>query len=310
VKTLVQKVVPDDAARLAALQAGEVDLSHNMSADIAKQMDGEDGYQVFFMPGTQPMYFNINTNDETASDGSPNPWRDARVREAANLAVDLDTIIGAILTGKEQRTFGSATSGFGFPEGLEDEAFQYDPERAKELLAEAGYPDGFSTIMNGPIARWPNSRPVMEAVAEYLAQVGIEVEIQEMQYQEYVTRIQQRTLPGLSFFGCTGGSDPGQNFRYCYVSDGSFSNGPATDTAGERDIQAEIDAAVAASENEADRNARGELLGDIIEQWYLNPRQLWLYEPRTPVIGSDAVEWTFRSNDLALPEYWNIRLAD
>ncbi|MFV0307147.1 MAG: ABC transporter substrate-binding protein [Desertimonas sp.] len=310
VKTLIQRVIPDDAARLAALQAGEIDLAHNMSADIARQMDGQSDYQVFLMPGTQPMYISINTNDEEAPDGSPNPWRDARVREAANLAVDLDTIIATILSGEEGPTFGSASTGFGFPEGIEDQAWGYDPDRARELMAEAGYPDGFSTTMFGPTGRWANSRPVMEAVAEYLGQIGIEIQIQESQYQEWVTRMQQRDLPGLTFMGCTGGSDPGNNFRYCYVSEGAFQNGDAVDTAGERDIQDQINELVVASENETDRAARGELLGEIIELWYTNPRHIWLYEPRIPVIGSDRIAWTFKSQDLNLPEYWNIEVLD
>jgi peptide/nickel transport system substrate-binding protein len=306
IKTLVQKVIPDDAARLAALQAGELDMAHNVSADIAKQMDGQAGFQVWFMPGTQPMYFNVNTNDEAAPDGSPNPWRDARVREAANRAIDLDAIMSGILTGREKRTFGSSSNGFGFPEGIESQQFTYDPEAAKRLLAEAGYPNGFRTEMYGPIGRWPNSRPVMEASAEFLKQVGIEVEIREMQYQEYVTRVQQRTLPGLAFFGCTQGADPSNNFRYCYQSGGSFANGSAVDTGGQRDISAEIDAEVAQSEVTFDRAAREKLLQDIITKFYLNPRQVWLYEPITAVVGTDQWAWEFNASDLQLPEYYNI----
>lgn len=310
VKTLIQRVIPDDAARLAALQAGEIDIAHNVSSDIAKQMEGSDGFQVWYMPGTQPMYFTINTEDETTPDGDPNPWRDARVREAANLAVDLDTIIAAILTGAENPTYGSASTGNGFPDDIADVRFGYDPDRARELLAEAGYPDGFSTDMSGPIGRWPNSRPVMEAVAEYLGQVGIDVSIQEMQYQEYVTRVQQRTLPGIQFFGCTGGSDPANNFRYCYHSTGSFANGPAVDTGGERDISAEIDALVEESEVTFDPAERSAILEEIITKWYTNPRQLWLYEPVTSVVGTDEWTWEFNSKDLAIPEYFNIRPAD
>lgn len=310
IKTLIQKVLPDDTARIAALQAGEIDIAHNVSSDIARQMDGQSGYQVWYMPGTQPMYFHINTEDETAPDGSPNPWRDARVREAANRAVDLDTIIATILTGQEKRTFGSASSGFGFPAGIEANQFTYDPDAARALLAEAGYPDGFSTDLSGPIGRWPNSRPVMEAVAEYLSQVGITVEIQEMQYQEYVTRIQQRDLPGLAFFGCTGSADPAQNFRYCYHSTGQFANGSPVDSSGERDIADEIDALVEESEVTFDRTERAAILNEIITKFYENPRSLWLYEPVTVAVGNDKFTWEFNATDLALIEYYNISPAD
>ncbi|MFT3851875.1 MAG: ABC transporter substrate-binding protein [Ilumatobacteraceae bacterium] len=309
VKKLVQKVIPDDAARLAALQAGEIDMAHNISADIAKQEESDGSTQVIYMPGTQPMYISINTNDEKAPDGSPNPWRDQRVRQAANEAVDVDTIIATILTGNERRSFGSSSTSFGFPEDLPDKAWKYDPEDAKKLLAEAGYPDGFSTTLSGPISRWPNSRPVMEAVAQYLSKVGIKADIQEMQYQEFVTRMQKRTLPGVSFFGCTGGSDPGQNFRYCYVSDGSFANGSAVDSSGQHDIAQQIDSQVAQSEAAPDSDSRAEIIGEIISEYYLNPRHIFLYEPVTPVLLTKDWSWTLRSNDLALPEYWNVKPA-
>ena len=76
----MQKIIPDDSARLAALQAGEIDMAHNISADIAKQEESDGDAQVVYMPGTQPMYISINTADDTAPDGSPNPWRDRRSR--------------------------------------------------------------------------------------------------------------------------------------------------------------------------------------------------------------------------------------
>ena len=307
IKTLVQKVIPEDQARSAALQAGEVDLIHNVSADIARQLETDSKYVVHYLPGTQPMQIAINTALEVdPTTGRPNPFRDKRVRVAANMAVDLDTIIKTILTGREERTYGSNSHGFGFPEDLKAKRFKFDANEAKRLLSEAGYPNGFETSMYGPIGRWPNSRPVMEAVTQYLSRVGIRASIQELQYQEVTTRVQDKTLGPLIFWGQSGGDDPGANFRFSYHSSGNFSLGPATDVTPAGDVQPRINSLIEQSEREFDTEKRKGLLQDIISTEYLSAKSIWLYEPVTAVVTSNKWAWDRRSEELSTPEYWNI----
>lgn len=303
VKTLVQRVIPDNQARIAALQAGEVDLIHNVSSDIARQLEGDDDYKVHYLPGDQPMMIDMNTQMEVdPTTGQPNPFRDTRVRTAANLAVDVQAIIDNLLTGREQLTFGSARQSYGFPEDLVGQAFGYDPERARALLAEAGYPDGFDTAMYGPIGRWPNSRPVMEAVGQYLREVGIRSTVQEIQYQEATTRFQDDTLGPLVFFGRAGGEDPGANFRYNYHSAANFTLGPA-------EGQDDIDRLIEESERTFDPDQRKELIGEVIRKLYLSAKSIWLYEPVSVVVTTADWEWDIWGRSLANPEYWNIRPA-
>lgn len=307
VQRVVQRIIPEDSARLAALQAGEIDMAHNVSSDIARQLESDDQFVVHYLPGSQPMIIDINTEMQTdPTTGQPNPWLDRRVRVAANLAVDLDTIIETILTGREKPTYGSARAGFGFPADIEEQRFGYDPEEARRLLAEAGYPDGFRTTMVGPTGRWPNSRAVMEAVAQYLAEVGIEVEIQELQYQEVVTRVQERTLGPLIFWGRAGGPDPGANFRYNYHSESNFSNGPPSDITPEGDVTELIDTLIEQSEQQFDPEQRRATLEKIITEFYLSAKSIWLYEPVTVAVTTDDWAWSPRGLDLAFPEYWNI----
>ena len=301
IKDLVQKVIPDNQARFAALQAGEVDLIDKISPDIANQLAGDDGFIVHFLPGTQPMHIHINTALETDPDsGEPNPWRDIRVRKAANLAVDLDSIIANILTGSERPSFGSNGASFGFPQDLPAQRWGYDVDEAKKLMASAGYEDGFDAVLNLPVGRWPNSRQVSEIIAQSLTDIGIITRIQELQYQEVTTRFKDDSLYPLSFWGMAGGDDPGANFSYGYHSTGNY-------TMSVPDPQ--VDEWIEASSIEFDPEKRKVLLEDIIRKFYLDAQWIFLYEPIQIVATTNQWEWDFWGKTLGNPEYWNMRPA-
>ena len=303
IQNLVQKVIPEDTPRIAALQAGEIDLAHNVSSDIAKSFDGKSDYTVYSLPGDQPMHIHINTLDEKAPNGDPNPWRDVRVRKAANMAIDLDTIIKTILTGKEQRSYGSARRSIGFPADLEAQKFKYDPAGAKALLSQAGYDSGFESNFYYPVGRWPNTEAVVQAIASYLGKVGIRTKIQSQQYQVTTTAFKQKTNDGLTFWGMSGGDDPGANFRYGYSSDGAYtmSYDPALG----------LDALIAQSEAAFDPTARKALIAQIISKFYLNASWIFLYEPVTIAIANaKKIQWTPYNKVLSNPEYWNIKVLN
>ena len=186
VKRLVQKIIPDSQSRIAALEANEVDLVHNVPSDLAKQLDGDDRFKVFWLPGTQPMHVKMNSIPENdPNTGEPNPWRDVRVRKAANLAIDLDAIMANLLTGQERPSFGVSSKAIGFPADIESQRYGFEPEEAKALLADAGYPDGFDAVLHGPTGRWPNSRPVMESIAQFLTEVGIRTSVREARLRQH-----------------------------------------------------------------------------------------------------------------------------
>lgn len=313
VQNLVQKVIPDDQARIAALQAGEVNLVSNIASDIGAQMAAGDEFTVQYLSNDQPIMIDMNTAMETdPTNGEFNPFRDKRVREALIHSVDIDAIINNVVTGFESYAYGSSTAGFGFPASLPDQRYQYDPDRSRELLAEAGYPDGFETSLVGPIGRWPNSRAVMEAVAGFFAEVGIQANISEAQYQEVVEKVQAKTAGPLIFWARAGGDDPGANFRWNYHSGANFTNGDPIDeradgSQGGGDITAEIDSLVEASEVEFDREQRKLILEEIIEKFYLSAKSLYLYQPVTIVAHTKDFTWDPYSAVTATPEYWNIQ---
>jgi peptide/nickel transport system substrate-binding protein len=246
------------------------------------------------------------------SNGQFNPFLDKRVRLAANLAVDIDAIIQNVVTGYEEYAYGASTLGLGFPKDLPSKRFGYDPEQAKALLAEAGYPNGFDTTMVGPLGRWPDSRAVMEAAAGYLAEVGIRAVVSEAQYQEVVQQIQAGTFSLLSFWSTSGGADPGATFRYSYHSTGNFSMGGTPDlrqdgTVGPDDTTALIDGLIEQSEQEFDPVKRAALLEQVITQYYLSAKNIYLYQPVTIVALTKDWNWDVHYASQVLPEYWNIQ---
>lgn len=298
IKDLVQKVIPDNQARFAALKAGEVDLIDKISPDIAKQLQGDSDFNVFFLPGTQPMHIHINTTlDTDPSSGEPNPWRDRRVRIAANLATDLDGIIANILTGKEQPSYGSSSASFGFPKDLPSKRWAFDVPEAKRLMAAAA-PDGFDAVIHNPIGRWPNSRQISEIIAQSLTDIGIRTRIQELQYQEVTTRFKDKSLYPLSFWGMAGGDDPGANFSYGYASSGNYTMSLPS---------AKVDDWIEQSAVEFDSDKRRVLLENIITEFYLDASWIFLFEPIQIVAMTNKWEWDFWGKTLGNPEYWNIR---
>ena len=124
-------------------------------------------------------------------DGSPNPFLDVRVREAANVAVNRKAIQDNLLTGTEKQPLYTGSTSFGYPSEDEIAAaglmFDHDPERAKQLMAEAGYADGFDTTLHVVAGFAPGIAEMALAVQQDLGAIGIRLTIREYPASEYFT---------------------------------------------------------------------------------------------------------------------------
>src|SRR5262249_601441 len=106
-KKVIHKVIPEDETRISALRTGEVDLIVNVPNSAQDRLSKDKSLNLAFTQGNQPMHIQINSCEQFMPDGkTPNPFRDVRVRQAMNYAIDLDKIIKTILTGKETKTLG------------------------------------------------------------------------------------------------------------------------------------------------------------------------------------------------------------
>ena len=136
-ENLIMKVIPETSQRSIALETGEIDLAYDLAVNDIPKINDNDKLMVYEIPSLSCWYVSLNMNKE--------PFNNPLVREALTMAIDRQTIIDTINAGSGQPAdaiIAPAVFGYystGVPE--------YNPEKAKELLAEAGYPDGFSTTL-------------------------------------------------------------------------------------------------------------------------------------------------------------------
>lgn len=165
VERVIFKFIPENASRVAALLAGDVDIINDLPPFSIDQVKGSANADVMTVNGTRSFYLALNNRGDI--------FDDVRVRQAVAHAIDRDLIIDRILGGNAVAMNGILSpDAFGFKEGLP--AYDYDPEKAKSLLAEAGHPDGIDVTLDVEGAY----KDTAEAVASLLTRAGIRTTVQ------------------------------------------------------------------------------------------------------------------------------------
>ena len=188
------KPIPSGPSRIAALKSGDVDLIDFVPpADINKLKQDSD-VAVWQGPSNRPVFLHLDSNRDLSpsirdNDGNPlwpNPTRDWRVRKAISKAISREAIVDKVMEGNAIIATQLVPVGFfGYNEDLEPEPF--DPEGAKKLLAEAGYPDGFRITLNGTHDRYINDKQIVETVAQMVSKIGIKVDVKTHPVSTYYT---------------------------------------------------------------------------------------------------------------------------
>lgn len=171
----------DAIVRLQALRSGQVDVTVNISVDELDRARA-DGFEIIVTQGSTIQAIALpNVGNENS------PLQDVRVRQALNYAVNKQIITDIILGGTTYPTGqGAIPINFGYNPDIAP--YPYDPERAKALLAEAGYPDGFSLVAEVQVGSAPTDDAVYVQIAQDLTRVGVEVELRALIGQEWVRK--------------------------------------------------------------------------------------------------------------------------
>jgi peptide/nickel transport system substrate-binding protein len=174
------RIVKNEASRVAALLSGDVDAIEQPPIADLPRVKADPRFTVSSKISHRVIYFNFDHLERaspfvTGKDGKPlakNPLRDLRVRKAISKAINRPAIAERVMEGQATPA-GQLVSEklFGNVPGMKAEA--YDPDGAKKLLAEAGYPDGFNLTIHGPSGRYVNDEKIVQAVAQMLTRVGI-----------------------------------------------------------------------------------------------------------------------------------------
>lgn len=171
--------MPETSARITAMQTGEVDVTWQVAPDQVAQLQGASGVSLKRIPSLYYWFNWFNCGRE--------PFTDARVRRAMWHALDTDKIISQ-LYGQSARPIRAplASNAFGY---APQEPYAYDPERAKQLLAEAGYPDGFKTSLMWQTGHGPLIRQFAQTLISYWAKIGVKVEAEELEQAQWLDRL-------------------------------------------------------------------------------------------------------------------------
>jgi peptide/nickel transport system substrate-binding protein len=193
VKRIVMRSIPDESTRAAALKTGEVDLAYLFGGPIANELKKSPGVKV-----VAPILYGVYWLDFLDMWDPKSPWHDRRVRLAASLAIDRKGINEVEMLG-----LGRATGSFVPPEfdfALKIDPPPFDVRRAKQLMTEAGYANGFDA---GDITPLPPYTSLGEEVSNYLQAIGIKTKVRTMERAAFLTTWREKKVRGL-LIGATG----------------------------------------------------------------------------------------------------------
>jgi len=174
------KILPESATRLAALETGEVALIPNLSPDSIARMKANPKLSVVVGDPARIMHIAFILGRK--------PFDNHKVREAFNYAVDRQAIVDTVMMGlakvADAQLYHASSPGF----NPNLKAYNYDPQKAKKLLAEAGYPDGITVTFGSPNGRYLRDRMVCEAIVGQMAEAGITVKLEALEWGTFWSR--------------------------------------------------------------------------------------------------------------------------
>jgi peptide/nickel transport system substrate-binding protein len=193
---LSYRFMANDASRTAALLAGDVDMIDQVPSNDLARMKREPRVTVSEIQGLRLIYvvpdYSRTENPVFVADneGRPlprNPFQDARVRRALSIAINRDALAERVMEGTAR------PNGQWLPEGVfgynpEVRVPPFDPDGAKRMLAEAGYPQGFRMTLTTPNDRYPNDARTAQAVAQMWTRIGVRTEVDAIPWASYSAR--------------------------------------------------------------------------------------------------------------------------
>src|SRR5437867_233476 len=259
VKRLVFKSVPEATTRVAMLKRGEVDVAYLLDAPQALELQKDRNFRVAFSGGIATFYLDFLDMWDPKS-----PWADKRVRLAANYALDRRSLSEAETVGASKPVGSVVPRTFEF--ALPIEPYPYDPVKAKKLLAEAGYPNGFDA---GELHQIPPYFSMGETIMGYLGAVGFKLKMRPMERATFFSAWATKKLRGVCVCASALYGNAATRMSEIVPSDGAYAYGGYPD----------IDALYKQQARETDRKKREALLNQIQQTLYDRVRfgPIWEY---------------------------------
>jgi len=210
--------VENSGARMAGLLAGDYDLIENPTGEDLLALEGNSAFAYSSEPSWRSIFLILDAGSDvapgvSASDGS-NPLKDKRVRKALSLSIDRATIVDKLFNGNATVASQFAPSyQVGADSSMPD--MMYDPELARQLLAEAGYADQISIDLRMPSGKYQNGTRVGQAIAQYWTRIGIQVNLVAEPWSVFRKGRSAREL-GVFMYGWGHPQGPAQMISYAF----------------------------------------------------------------------------------------------
>ncbi|WP_116133356.1 ABC transporter substrate-binding protein [Tropicimonas sp. IMCC34043] len=275
---LTFEVIPDDATRILRLQSGEIDGAELIPFSRVNELDAAPGINMELFPSTRVQYVTLNVRPEIA--GKENPLSDPKVREAMNYAANKMAIIQVVTygVGTPMQTFMSSATPLAASNGP---LYPYDLDKAKALIAESGYPDGFSTSIL-VLAGNQDEIGIATALQQMWSQIGVKLEILQVDNATRTQEYRDGTFDMRAAAWTNDIADPGQITSY-------FAYSPTIDALHSGWKSDEVDTLFVASQSEIDPKVRAEQYARIQEIFNTTGPTVPLYETPYPVALQDSV---------------------
>lgn len=287
---VVVRTIIEPATAMAELLSGSAHVVYDIAPDQVEEVTRSGIADIRSTPNVQCLEIRLDSLPR----GDPNPFTDKRVRHAASYAIDKEAIASNLMGGYSQvqatnigpMMFGHDPTVLPYP---------HDPDRARQLLAEAGYADGFEARFGAPtVSGFPTARAVAEAVANDLAQVGIRAQLNTLSSQEHRTLVREGRA-GPMFIGANqnGGFFEG-GFGFFYLRERFTSSYYYTDELEEQIIEIE---------SATDPEVRKGLLSDVQHLLREEAPYIWGWS------GHDLHAVDSRIDLEAYPDFMRLSLA-
>jgi len=268
------RVVPEESTRLALVEGGDAHIAPIEQPANMARIEGSANMELGLYDSLSLDYISFNALKE--------PFDDVRVRRAISMAIDRETIIDGILEGAGTRATGPMSPMvFGYDEDVDD--IPYDPGAAEDLLAEAGYEDGFETTI------WTNDNvrrmEIAEIVQNDLAEIGVDVEIEVLEWGAYLdqTAEGEHEMFILGWVTVTGDADYATYALFHSDNHGAVGNRSFY-------TNEEVDELLDAGRREADPEARLGIYRQVQEMLVEDAPMVYLYHPQWMVAIGNNVE--------------------
>lgn len=286
VETLIFRPIPESSTRVAAIQTGEVDIVTRLSKEEAATLEGKPNVKIINYPVDRVYYIAFNN----LTSGKGQPTENPLVRQAMNYAVDRQAIIESLFGGAARLSTGFVTpTNLGYDSSLQP--YPYDPEKAKALLTEAGYPNGFEMGFSCPSGAYTNFEQVCESIQGYLQEVGIKTNLELMESGKYWDLQGKKELPPL--FGDSWTESSGEAYPRLR---GALGGNDASFSALS---EPKIDELLAKISSTINDDERAGVYRELQQYMYQNPPFIYLYEPETfEAINPRVQDYKPRSNEM------------